>query len=507
MIQKSTGDMNSDALVKAETESGMVVGAVLPACIDRPAIKVFKGIPYAEAPVGANRWRPPQYIAGWAGERSALAFGDDCPQPPGRASRAPGASEDCLYLNVWAPAQTKRLLPAMVWIHGGGFMGGSGADPRCDGAALAGENVVVVTFNYRTGLFGFLAHAALQAESANKVSGNYGLLDQLHALQWVQRNISSFGGDPQRVTAFGVSAGSASISLLLTSPLAKGLFQQAIMHSPGAGRPLASLDEAQAAGAALGADIAALRERSTGDILGMSALLTPKMRGLTTPRILRPIHDGWLLPSQERAALKASRLQTMPIIVGSNADEGTTLTAAWNIDTLAKRADVVAANFAGLEQEVEKLYPAESDEQARGSVARMFADTQFNYGVKLLADTMSTHAPRCWRYVFTRRAKGRSDGPHHGGEVAYVFNNLNDLSAVPDAPAFDTTDEAISIAMMKAWARFAWDGDPNGPALPQWPAYRSDEDRHLEFGNEVREGQGWRSAQLAFVDWFYQRGT
>jgi para-nitrobenzyl esterase len=219
------------------TLEGPVRGITLPLRRGK-AVNVFKGIPYAAPPVGPLRWRPPQPVTPWPDVREALQFGSDLPQGPDPRLRAPAQSEDCLYLNVWAPAgAAPGSLPVMVWIHGGGFVGGSGSDLRSDGALMAHRNVVVVSFNYRAGLFGFLAHPALSRESEHGVSGNYGLLDQIAALQWVRRNIAAFGGDPQRVTAFGVSAGSASISLLLASPMGKGLFQQAILQSPGAARP------------------------------------------------------------------------------------------------------------------------------------------------------------------------------------------------------------------------------------------------------------------------------
>jgi para-nitrobenzyl esterase len=222
----------------------------------------FLGVPYAAPPVGSLRWRPPQPAAGWQGVRDALAFGPDFPQAPNPRFRAARQEEDCLYLNVWTPSvDAGAALPVMVWLHGGGFTGGSGSDQRSDGARLAREGVVVVSLNYRSGLFGFLAHPALSRESAQGVSGNYGLLDQLAALAWVRENVDSFGGDPSRITAFGVSAGSASLSLLLASPQAKGAFDRAILHSPGAGRPLATLREAEEAGLRLGPDLVALRAR------------------------------------------------------------------------------------------------------------------------------------------------------------------------------------------------------------------------------------------------------
>jgi para-nitrobenzyl esterase len=459
---------------------------------------VFLGIPYAAPPVGALRWRPPQPLQPAGGVRDALAFGPDFPQAANANLRAPRQDEDCLYLNVWTPTpQAGAALPVLVWVHGGGFTSGSGSDRRCDGAALAAEGAVVVTFNYRSGLFGFLAHPALSAESAHGVSGNYGLLDQMAALAWVRDNIARFGGDPARVTVFGVSAGSASISLLLASPQAKGLFQRAILHSPGAGRPLASLQQAQQAGLSLGADLAALRALPAPELLAKTALLNPKVRGLTTPRVLRPIRDGWLLPEDERPVFQAGRLHAMPMIVGSNADEGTLLTKAWPVDTLAAYQDQVETNFGTFAAEARALYPAASDAQARPAVASMFADTQFNYGTRLLAQSMAKVEPRTYKYLFLRRRPGQPDGPHHGEEVAHAFGNVERTGA------FDAADQELSQAMRKYWVAFAATGDPNGNGLPRWDTYRPRDDNHLVLAGRIEAGARWRKAQVDFLERFF----
>lgn len=466
---------------------------------------VFLGIPYAAPPVGPLRWRAPQPAARWHGVRDALAFGPDFPQAANARFRAPRQDEDCLYLNVWTPV-VDRLgrLPVMVWLHGGGFTGGSGSDLRCDGARLAAEGAVVVTLNYRSGLFGFLAHPALSRESAHQVSGNYGLLDQMAALAWVRENIAAFGGDPQRVTAFGVSAGSASISLLLASPGAKGLFDRAILHSPGAGRPLATLQEAEQAGLKLGPHIEALRALSAQEVLSRTSMLNPAVRGLTTPRVLRPIRDGWLLPQDERPAFQAGRMHAMPLVVGSNTDEGTLLTKSWPIDDLAAWRQQVDTNFGPAAAEAMALYPAASDAQARPAVAAMFADTQFNYGTRLLAQCMARLEPRTFKYLFERRRPRQEDGPHHGDEVAHAFGNHDRAPAGEQADS-DAADEAVSRVMRRAWVAFAATGDPNTQGVPRWDAYRPAEDNHLRLGDELVAGAGWRRAQLDFLERFYGR--
>jgi para-nitrobenzyl esterase len=464
---------------------------------------VFRGVPYAAAPVGRLRWRAPQPLAPWMGVRDALAFGPDFPQAANARMRAPRQDEDCLYLNVWTPTFDRGAkLPVLVWLHGGGFTSGSGSDLRCDGEQLSREGAVVVTLNYRSGLFGFFAHPALSAESPMQVSGNYGLLDQMAALAWVRDNIESFGGDPSRVTTFGVSAGSASISLLLAAPRAKGLFQRAILHSPGAGRPLASLEQAEQAGAKLGRDLDALRTLSAGEVLARTSLLNPAVRGLTTPRVLRPIRDGWLLPEDERPAFQSGRMHRVPMIVGSNTDEGTVLTRTWPIDTLAAWRQQVDSNFGASASEAAALYPAGGDADARAAVAAMFADTQFNYGTRLLAQSMARLEPRTFKYLFERRRPHQADGPHHGEEVAHAFGTF--AKEPPGVtPDFDEKDETLSRTMRKAWVAFASTGDPNTDGVPRWDAYRIADDNHLALGDAVQPGAHWRRAQLDFLERFY----
>ena len=467
-------------------------------------VRVFRGIPYGQAPVGELRWRPPVAAAAWSGTRDALEFGPDCPQTIEVGSRAPGQSEDCLSLNIWTPADTgSQPLPVLVWVHGGSYVSGSGSESRLDGARLAGLGMVVVTINYRVGVFGFLAHPGLTGESPHQTSSNYGLMDQMLALQWVQDNIAEFGGDPERVTAFGVSAGSASVALLLVSEQARGLFQQAILQSPGTARRLASLEQAEQAGLALGEDIAALRRLSGEEVLARTPLLAPKVRGLTTPRVLRPIRDGWLLREDEALAYAHGRIQTMPLLLGTNLDEGSEATANWPIRTPQQYLDLLADSFGDQAGRALELYPAADEAEVRLRVAELFADTQFNYGTRLLTRTMAQREPRTWRYVYTHRRAHRSDGPHHGQEVHFVFGNL--LAPYPgEQPLCDARDEALSAAMMQAWTNFARSGDPNGAQAPAWSAYRPDQDNHLELGSTIAAGQGWRRDQLDFLEAYFR---
>lgn len=429
-------------------------------------------------------------------------FGPDCPQDSNIASRAPRQGEDCLYLNVWTPARAQaELLPVMVWVHGGSFILGSGAESLFDPTRLVREGVVVVTLNYRLGIFGFLAHPDLTAESPHRSSSNYALLDQLAAFGWIRANIAAFGGDPDRVTAFGVSAGSASLSLLLTSPLYDGHFSRAIMQSPGAARRLATLEDAERAGFSLASRIETLRQVSDVELLAKTPLLAPKVRGLTTPRILRPICDGWVIPQEERKVFESGRFPKLPMIIGTNTDEGAEATASWPIADLAEFKRLVEQNFPECPSRAFAHYPAGADAEVRRQVANMFGDTQFNYGARLLARSMASAGGRTWRYVFTRRYPGQREGPFHGQEVAYVFGNLDTrLWADRPAPPSDDDDRELSRVMRKAWLAFAKTGDPNNADIPKWDCFDPAQDNYLEFGDAVRADSGWRAEQLAFLD-------
>lgn len=483
------------------TEAGAVKGAVL-----ESGIRIFKGVPFAAAPTGDRRWRPPEPPEAWNGVRPATEWGDDCPQPappPGgpSSSRSGKQSEDCLNLNIWAPAARKdEKLPVMVWLYGGGYMVGSATDGLFDGEKFAQQGVVLITANYRVGVFGFLAHPALTAESPHRSSSNYALLDQLAALRWVRDNIANFGGDPRRVTVFGVSAGSASISLLLTSPLTQGLFHQAILESPGGFRTLASLGEAEAYGLKLGSDIAAIRRMPVEELVEKTPLFVPKMRGLTTPRVLRPIRDGWVIPRDERVAFAARHYQAMPIIVGSNSDEGTGFVAGWPVKDRASFRGVVEENFRGMAEAALSQYPVGSDADALPRVADIFSDTQFNYGVWALARVMARSGKGTWRYLFTKKRAGQTAPAHHGDEVPFVFGTLG--APTRKGTQFDANDAAVSEAMMKLWVQFARTGDPNGAGV-EWSPYDPARDNYLEFGESIREAGKWRADKMEFLDRFF----
>jgi para-nitrobenzyl esterase len=460
------------------------------------SVRTFFGVPFAQPPIGELRWRPPVPAPSWPNMKDATQFGSDCMQPSlsSRWSKAPGMSEDCLTLNIWAPAESQNQpLPVMFWIYGGGFVGGSAS--AFDGSTLARKGVIIVAANYRTGVFGFLAHPKLSEESENRVSGNYGLLDQIAALRWVQRNIAGIGGDPEAVTVFGESAGATSISLLLTSPLAKDLFSKAILQSPGAMRPLANLRDAEAAGSIVGSDLAAMRAMPAKDLLALTGRLVPAERDLTRPRAIGPIIDGWAVPTEEGPAYRSGAVARVPIIIGGNADEGRVFIRGWPIDTVTRFQTFVAQNFGSNAPQILHLYPAAQDRDVAASLSELFADTQFNLGIDGVANAMSSLGPTVYRYLFTHPVRGLS--PTHGDEIPFVFG----LDAAQSPSPISAGDQRISDAMVDAWTQFARSGDPNGSGV-LWPRYAPASKAFLDFGAaaNAKEKVLPPSPRLEFLD-------
>lgn len=491
----------------AATQAGPVEGSV------EDGVARFFGIPFAAPPIGPDgRWRAPGPVDPWGSgaPRPAHTFGFDCPQPPGATSRAPGQSEDCLTLNVWAPADADGgpardgAAPVLVWFYGGSFLFGSGSDPVCDGTNLARRGAVVVTANYRVGLFGFLAHPDLP-------TANVGLLDMIAALDWVRANIAAFGGDPANVTAFGVSAGSASLSLLLTSPLAEGRFDRLILQSPGSFRPLATMADAQAAAMeAFGPSIEPWLSVPAQELLAETGRLAPKVRRLMAPRVLRPIADGTVVPHDERLAYATGAFHRVPVLVGGNLDEGGRLTAGWPIATVDAWRDLLALEFGSRADEAARLWPVDSADEVPIGLGELFGDTQFSLGARAIAKAVAATGTPAWRYLFARPrpvAPGvPGDGPHHGEEVPYVFGTLDSaFGSAAGAPPAEAADRALSEAMMGAWLRFAATGDPNGDPdgdLPRWPPVGADDgEPYLVLDEVIEVGQGHRRPQLDFLDW------
>lgn len=488
-----------------KTETGLVSGSGV-------AVRSYKGIPYAAPPTGELRWKPPQPAKPWNNIRAARDFVPNCPQPPLFAAGAP--REDCLGLNIWTPAARTGPLPVMVWIHGGGFIIGSSSQSVYDGEPLASQGAVVVSFNYRMGMLGFLAHPALSKESPRGVSGNYGLLDMVAALQWVKRNIAAFGGDPGNVTIFGESAGGTAVLLLMVMPDAKGLFHKAIAQSPAwighawsrIKDPSSGRIAAEAFGAKLGPDIGALRAKSMDEIMQLDKL---DMTGAASERgeAFLPVVDGAVIPGDPASLFAAGKFHAVPLIVGTNADEGT-LMGGPPVRTMDALRSYVEKMFPGRAPVVHAAYPANTDPEARAAATGMYGDWMFLYGARLALRAAAKANPKTFQYHFTRvNGVGRRVqwGSYHASEIPYVFATLPDSPYARASPLFgdfsaapgDYTgqDAALARAMSAAWVRFAKTGDPNGPSLPTWPAFGSSE-AFLEFGDRIAPGAALRKNRL-----------
>lgn len=440
----------------------------------------FLGIPYASAPTGDLRWRAPRPVKPWNDVREAVAFAPDCygSSRLREGSLAPGVSEDCLYLNIWTPRNPgDGPLPVMVWVYGGGFVGGTSAMPFYDGEALAKKGVVVVSINYRVNIFGFFSHPQLSAENVEGVSGNYGLQDILAALGWVKENINEFGGDPSRVTVFGESAGASALGLLMTSPLSDGLIDQAILESPGMLRPLASLSESEEAGRVLGENISQLRAVEPVELMELARTRYPDVRKLLAPRPIGPIADGWVLPTTDSVAIANKAFLKVPTIIGSNSDEGRIFVERAPVDTVGQYRDYLKDQFGDNAEEFEACYPAVSDEDVKSALSSVFGDNQFNRGVEIFADALGQEGVPVWRYLFTGvEGEGRTPATH-GAEIPFVFGNLGPASVEWFASLLGgatVADRQLSDEISDAWVSFAKSGNPNEEGRVDWPEYRSD---------------------------------
>ena len=327
----------------------------------------------------------------------------------------------------------------------------------------------------------------------------------LEALRWIKANAAAFGGDPDRVTVFGESAGASMLDLLLVSPMSKGLVQQAILESPGAMRPLSTLAEAEAIADVVGPDIAALRAMSAEQVLAMNGKIVPPVRRLTTPRALGPIRDGWVVPRTDTDAFATGQMLHVPLIVGGNSDEGRAFVKDWPINTVAEAKTYAAQNFGNSAEAMLSLYGLDRDGAIKPGLAYAFGDTQFNYGVRGLARGMAAVEPKVWRYVFTHAPGGETVPPTHSEEIDYVFGNLGASRWVPRAP-MNAADRNLSDAMVGAWVRFAQTGDPNGGEMPTWPRFTATTDAYLELGDEIVASKGYRTPYLDFVQGFFAAG-
>ena len=465
------------AEAQVKTTAGIVEGTV----VDDGRLRVFKGVPYAAPPVGPLRWKPPQPATPWTGVRKADAFGAQCHQPPifGDIVFDRPASEDCLYLNLWTPARdASARLPVLVWIHGGGYQAGASHEPRHDGARLAAKGVVLVTINYRLGVFGFFAHPALAADDPRGTSGNYGLLDMIAALQWVRDNIEGFGGDPGNVTIFGESAGSFAVSTLMASPRARGLFAKVIGESGAPFGPTLSMAPRQTAEAngqkfasSVGAKTAeALRGASADDVLAAAAKWQPWFS---------PSIDGVVLTEPVAETFAAGKQAKVPLLAGWNADEARGgVVLGKDRPTAAAFTEQARKRFGAGADKLLQVYPAGDDATALESAAAFAGDMFIGYGTWKWIETHRATGSPVYRYLFTRKipvpaghmvggrpATAEDIGARHAGEIEYVFGTLDSVKGV----AWTDGDRALSDAIGTYWTNFARSGDPNGNGLPQWP--------------------------------------
>ncbi|HWQ36627.1 MAG TPA: carboxylesterase family protein [Blastocatellia bacterium] len=499
--QEARKPEQTSAIVKID--SGQLQG------VEADGVISFKGIPFAAPPVGELRWRPPQPAPKWTGVRQAAEFGRNCMQgrmgPPGASpntSAAQGPSEDCLYLNVWRPANpTARNLPVMVWIHGGGFVGGSGSSPNTDGTPLAKQGVVLVSFNYRLGRFGFFAFPALSRERSEELKGNYAYMDQLAALQWVKRNIAAFGGNPNNVTIFGFSAGGVSVHSLLVSPLARGLFHKAIVHSGGSRDSVLTARPMREDGVdpnyPVSAETIGIQFAKSMGIEGTDQTALAKLRSLSADEILRgapggnmpsyettPILDGRLITETAETAYKARRQPRVPLMLGSNSADS----AGSRIRSRTK--EEFFARFGQWSAEAKAAY----DPDGTTDLATMLSRANDDFGqaepARFAANAFAANGSPVFLYMFSYVPTAMRDqlraGSPHGGDIPFAFGTLGTGRGGAPTPE----DWAVSRMMQSYWVNFARTGDPNGAGLPTWPRHVAGKDQIFTFRPDGSAGAG-----------------
>ena len=472
-----------------------------------PGIMTFKGVPFAAPPVGGLRWRPPEPIESWAGVRDATTSGSICVQD---GEGLEPQSEDCLFLNVWAPMAPTEPQPVMVWIHGGSYTGGSGSTPLYDGTQLASQGAVLVTINYRLNVFGFMAHPALSAESDHDASGNYGLMDMVAALEWVRDNISAFGGDPDRVTIFGESAGAGAVM-----SQSEGLFHRAIAESSyviGWDRQLRDAvgdwESAEAQGVqiaeALGATgqdaLVTMREATSAEVSDAArtggADIFSRSGYVWAPNV-----DGWTIPSDPLLMYQDGRQHNVPLMTGINGNEGSLFAPQLQIGDVAAFETHVRTVYPSVADDLLVHYGATSPDSVQAAVDHLLHDMFFAGPVRTQATTHVKVTSPVWLYHFTRVPPtdwGATMGAHHAAELVYVFGGMRPRSATPsgDPLALMTmgdwteVDRQLSETMMGYWVQFAATGNPNRDGLPAWTEFDALTDQHLTLGESVGEETG-----------------
>ena len=504
---------------EVEIASGVLRGF---ASEHQPDVTVFAGIAFAAPPTGELRWRPPAEPIPFAGVKAADRIGPACWQARNSDASlyARGnlyRSEDCLYLNLYTgAADAEERLPVLVWYHGGGNTTGHGGARIFDGANLAARGAVVITANYRLGPLGFLAHSALSDESEQNASGNYGLLDQIAALEWVKQNIAGFGGDPERVTIFGQSAGGTDVCLLQSSPLSEGLIHRVIGQSPGCVKMELDLVQGHAAGSAYAARLG-VTGSGAEDLARLRAI--PAERLIATPGgTTGPLIDGWVVPGRPYDMLESGDQNRIPVMVGSLAEEYYGLQHTAGPISEADLDDYLEAAFGGEAAQVRSLYPEALDLSPLDARKEIMGDNGFLLTSRMWGRLVSERGDNAYVYFFTRPAPvfrlyvpanpdltgtggQRLFGAYHSGELAYVFDNL-DLVGLD----WDADDRALSEIVADYWVNFAANGDPNGPGLPRWPAYDPDADVVQILDAEVRAAVHPKSEQLRYLEELYLRG-
>jgi para-nitrobenzyl esterase len=479
-------------------------------------ISAFLGVPFAKPPVRDLRWKPPVAPAKWKGVRKATDFGSRCMQGAiydDMIFRDPGINEDCLYLNVWTPSKlgkSKDKLPVMVWIYGGGFSAGATSEPRQDGTNLAKEGVVVVSMNYRLGIFGFFAHPELTKENSHNATGNYGLMDQSAALQWVKRNIAQFGGDPGNVTIFGESAGSFSVSEQMASPVSKGLFHKAIGESGGAfashALPMRTKDQAAEEGVKF-----AKEHLNTDTLAALRAI--PAQKVLDAQLAVKderfaPNIDGYFLPESPEAIFAAGRQSDVPLLAGWNRDEGSFGMPKDN-NYVAALKGIATRDFTAKSDEFLKLYAADNEAQAQRSLEDYEGDYFIAFSTwRWIDQQLKTGKSPVYRYRFDMdHPKDPKRGPdeagaYHSAEIEFVFGALDSETWINWRPE----DHALTDLMRKYWSNFAKNGDPNGAGLPNWPKYNADtayEVMHLDADPKAQKDM--HRARYEFLSTFWAK--
>lgn len=476
-----------------KVEAGLVSG--VPA--RDASITVYKGVPFAAPPVGELRWRAPQPAIPWQGVRKADQFGNGCFQVQMQRDVSSG-SEDCLYLNVWTGANSSaERRPVFVWIYGGRFTLGAGSDALFDGEGLARKGVVVVTMNYRLGVFGFLATPELSQESGHNSSGNYGVLDQIAALQWVKKNIAAFGGDPNRVTIAGQSAGGASVLLLTDSPLAKGLYHRAIIESRA--RSLrSSLQTAERAGVKYG------EAHGAHNLKELRALSWDQLKAGNNGNdeeeggpLFRPVVDGWVIPLDYKHYYVKGLPSDIPVIAGNNLDEsGASPQPNAKLNQFQSDA---RKKYGPIAEEFLKLYPATSDQEA--SLAQNAAARDDSRIATFLLTTQAKRKNKVYTYFWEHAPPGpdrEKRGAYHESEINYIFNNLYATNR-----PWEDADWKIADTMSSYWANFAATGDPNGKGLPKWPATEGKSPVVMEVGNRFGPMPVAEKSRLDFFRRYY----